>query len=411
MGHQDITLTANALPGDKANTAPGYAWTILGVVFLASVAAPLNQYKVPPMMPVLMETFHVSLTMAGMMMSIFAVTGLILAIPAGIILQKLGSKTTGLIAIGFLVIGAIMGAFSTSAGLMLTSRMIEGVGMGLITVVAPAMIAIWFPAENQGTPMGIWATWVPTGSIIMYNLAPTLGSAMGWQAVWWFGAGFAVVALALFWAFVKMPPAQPDESRKTDPAASAQPALSEGLTNRNIWMLAFTFASFLVITVSLTSFLPVFLSTERGHNLTSASSVVSISMFLTLVGCPFYGWLSDRIGSRKRLMLAAYIVLIVILPFTFMISGWMIPVFMVLLGMISGIVPTMTFASVPEVMGNPQLAGIGMAAAAFGQNLGMFAGPVIFGTLVEMHGWVTASYLLIPFALIGLIVTWRLKVR
>ena len=55
--------------------AAPYAWVILLVVFLASVAAPLNQNKVPPLMPVMMEAFQLSLVQAGLLMSVFAITG------------------------------------------------------------------------------------------------------------------------------------------------------------------------------------------------------------------------------------------------------------------------------------------------------------------------------------------------
>ena len=159
-----------------------YAWVILFVAFMASVAAPLNQFKVPPLMPVLMEGFQLTLSQTGMLMSVFALTGLILALPAGVIIQKLGPRTAGLIAVGSLAIGSTLGAIAGSAGLLLFSRVIEGVGMGLIAVVAPASIAMWFPREKQGVPMGLWATWVPVGSLIMFNLAPTLATTAGWQA-------------------------------------------------------------------------------------------------------------------------------------------------------------------------------------------------------------------------------------
>ena len=299
MSQQNIAPSGEALGKDKAPAIPSYAWVILVVVFLASVAAPLNQFKVPPMMPVLMETFQVSLTMAGMLMSIFAVTGFILAIPAGIIMQKLGPKMTGLIAVGFLVVGAVMGALSTSASFMLTSRVVEGVGMGLIAVVAPALIAMWFPAESRGTPMGIWATWVPVGSIIMFNLAPALGTSMGWQAVWWFGAAFALVAFVLYWALVKMPPAPPVGATEAGPPVEEQPSLSEGMSNRNIWLLAIEFGCFNLVLLALNTFLPMYLSAERGYSLASASFVVSLTMIVTLVSCPLSGlafrshWLSQ----------------------------------------------------------------------------------------------------------------------
>ena len=60
-------------------------------------------------MPVLMETFNLSLTQAGMLMSVFAITGFILALPAGLIIQRLGLKISGLIATGCLVIGSVLG--------------------------------------------------------------------------------------------------------------------------------------------------------------------------------------------------------------------------------------------------------------------------------------------------------------
>ena len=161
-----------------------YGWVVLIVVFLVSAAAPLNQFKVPPMMPTLIDTFQLELSMAGLMMSIFAITGVVMALPASYILQRLGPKIAGLIAAGCMVIGAVIGALSVTPSQLLISRVIEGTGMVLIAVVAPAAVGLWFPSERRGVPMGIWATWVPVGRIIMYNAAPPLGTAFGWQAVW-----------------------------------------------------------------------------------------------------------------------------------------------------------------------------------------------------------------------------------
>ena len=46
-----------------------YAWVILVVVYFAGVVAPFNQFKVPPIMPLLMARFHLDLTQAGLLMS------------------------------------------------------------------------------------------------------------------------------------------------------------------------------------------------------------------------------------------------------------------------------------------------------------------------------------------------------
>ncbi|MGB9522037.1 MAG: MFS transporter, partial [Anaerolineales bacterium] len=139
---------------EKLKTTPTYAWIILAVVYFASIAAPLNQYKPPPIMPILMQQLHINLTEAGFLMSSIALTGMILALPGGVILQKYGSKKSGLLALGCLLVGTILGAIAQSFPLLAFSRIIEGIGAGLIGVVAPATLAQWFPADRLGVAMG-----------------------------------------------------------------------------------------------------------------------------------------------------------------------------------------------------------------------------------------------------------------
>ncbi len=391
-----------------------YAWVVLFVVFMASAAAPLNQFKVPPMMPLLMDLFQLDLSMAGLLMSIFAVTGFILAVPAGLILHRVGPKAATLVATGCTLIGAVTGALSPTIVLLLASRVVEGIGMGLIAVVAPAIVGMWFPAERRGTPMGIWATWVPVGRIIMYNVAPPVGTAYGWQAVWWFGAAFALVAFLLFWALFRVPPGWTgtEYSAQTGEGLprSGGPLLGRSITSRSIWLLSLTFCCYCVAFLAFSTFLPTFLVSVRGYSLASAGSIASLTG-MTIVSCPLGGWISDRIGSRKLVYTAALFLLAAMWLLPFRLTGWSIPAFVVVLGLVVGPVPTALFAAAPEVMGKPQLAGIGLSVLALGQNLGMFIGPILFGQLVEMAGWASAGYSLIPICLLAVACGWLVQVR
>lgn len=148
----------NANLQSSSSTIVPYAWVILGSVYLASIAAPLNQLKAPPILPVLMQVYQINLTQAGLLISVIAMVGLVLALPSGIILRRFGPRPTGMIALGFIGAGSVFGALSSSYGTLLGSRVVEGVGVGLMGVVAPATIAMWFPLARQGMPMGIWAT-------------------------------------------------------------------------------------------------------------------------------------------------------------------------------------------------------------------------------------------------------------
>jgi MFS family permease len=393
-----LTVSSSILP---------YAWVILLVVFLASIAAPLNQAKVPPLMPIIMDAFQLPLSQAGWLMSVFALTGMILALPAGIFLPRTGPKAMGIIALGCLALGSSLGALSTSATLLLLGRVIEGVGMGLIAVVAPAAIAMWFPPDKQGAPMGIWATWVPVGNLTMYALAPTLGIRLGWQVVWWIGAAFALLVLVLYSALMRLPP-RLEKSPQQRPASAG---LEKALANKMIWLLALEFCCFNLVSMSLSTFFPTFLVNLRGYPLGQAALIASISTMMVLLSAPLAGILSDRIGSRRLVFSFPFLIFAVMMVFPFIVSGWEIYAFMILLGSVVGAVPTATFAAAPEIMKNPELAGIGLAGVMVGQNLGMFIGPVLFGSLVEWLGWVTAGYILIPICILGFVAAWKVKVR
>ncbi len=407
---------AEVLPVPRSAEKPSaYAWVILAVLYIASVASALNQFKVPPVLPVLIRAFDLSLSNAGMLMSIFSLTGILLALPAGFIMQRLGLKTTGLIAVGAVFIGSGLGMFCSTANAMLATRFIEGVGIGLITIVAPAAISIWFPAEMRGTPLGLWTTCMPVGNIIMFNLAPWLAELGGWQFAWRAGAAFSLAAFFLFWVFFRTP--KPEEvggnplSSEVKTEHEKPPSFGKAMANAGLWLIALQFLCFNLICMALSTYYPTFLNTVRNYSLPAASFTFSLCTIAAVISQPLGGYLSDRLGIRRLMIIISSVVLCVICIFPFIAVGWMIPVLTMGLGVVAGTIVPVTFAAVPEIMGLRHLAGLGMAVLALGQNLGMFIGPIMFGILAESIGWTGAGYFLIPVAAISVIAVCLAKFR
>jgi len=258
--------------------------------------------------------------------------------------------------------------------------------------------------------MGIWATWVPVGSLIMYLLAPAMSASTGWQSVWWLAVIFTLVTMLLYGLFVRIPP-NLDSQVTTQPTAPQTGSLLKSLANRDIWLLALEFGAFNLVFLALATFYPTFLSENRGYPLPQASFIASISTIAVLFSAPLAGWLSDRIGSRRLMMALPFLLSCGILLLPFRVTGWQIYALMIAQGLIVGAVPTATFAAAPEVMKDTRLAGLGLAVVMFGQNLGMFVGPVFFGRMVESQGWVSAGALLIPFCLLGFVAAWLVRIR
>jgi MFS family permease len=392
-----------------------YAWVILTVLYIASVASALNQFKVPPVLPVLIRAFNLSLSNAGMLMSIFSFTGFLLALPAGFIMQRLGLKATGLIAVGSVFIGSGLGSFCSTANSMLASRFIEGAGIGLITIVAPAAISIWFPAEMRGTPLGLWTTCMPVGNILMFNLAPWLAELAGWQFVWKAGAVFSLAAFILFWGFFRMP--KPEEAGGKPLSSDAETehekphSYGKAMANTGLWLITLQFLCYNLICLALGTYYATFLNSVRNYTLSAASFTFSLCTIAAVFSQPIGGYLSDRMRIRRPLIIISSILMAPICFLPFIVTGWMIPVLIIGLGVVSGTIVPATFAAIPEVMASRQSAGLGMAVLALGQNLGMFIGPIMFGKLAESVGWAGAGYALIPVCATGVIAVCLAKFR
>jgi MFS family permease len=396
-----------------------YAWIVLIALFVAAISVSINQYKVPPVMPVLMRVFSIDLTMANLLMSIFSLSAFVLAIPAGIIVHRIGPKRSGLVAVGAVVLGAGLGALSSGSAALLVSRTVEGLSFVFMMVAGPAIISLWFSAQERGAPMGVFATWVPVGSMIVLNAAPALEVAFGWQAVWWFGCLYGVFGFLVFSSLVRVPTVVGAASANPG-TGGAHPAPNEGLmsnaraalANRNVWLLGLLFFCFTMVFPGFTNNMPTYLNLVRGYSLGQAALIVSLASLATIVGCPLMGLLSDRIGSRKKVYTSALLILAVLWLIPYHLSGLAIPLFLVVFGLVAGALPTMIFTSLPEVMERPELAGIGMGGVVMLQNLGLLIGPVMFGRIVQVSGnWAVAGYAMIPITLLALLVGWLVDVR
>ena len=371
---------------------------ILVLVYLAGIAAPINQFKVPPMMQKLIAELDISLTASGWLMSAFALAGFVFALPSGVLLQRVGVKKLGVIALGVMLIGSIIGGAVTSAPIILISRVLEGIGMSLFSVTAPAAISAWFPPEKRGIPMGVWATWVPAGNVVIFALAPFIGIP-GWRNVWIFSSAYTAVMLIMFLGLFRMPAVFSGTSVRNNKL------LWSAFGVWKVWILAIIFTLFNVVTISIKSYLPVFLESVRGFSPVTASGVIVIMMICSMATAPVSGVISDRIHSRKKLVLMACFLAIFAVWMMFSASGIYVIISLVLMGIAGGAMPVGIFTAVTELADNPEKSGAYMSVVVFGQYLGMFLGPVLFSFAADNFGWLTASYVLVIIATTVLFIT------
>ncbi|MDR1713834.1 MAG: MFS transporter [Coriobacteriales bacterium] len=380
-----------------------YAWVILGVVLLASISPTMNFLKPPGIASTLIPYFGIGVDQFGWMMSIFSLMGVVFALPAGLIMHRLGVKKVVLMSVGSCLVGALIGAFSTNFGVMLFSRFLEGIGESLVFVAAPTAIFAWFPQERQGFALGVWSICMPFGSFVMLNTSPHLTAAFGWRSVWLMGAALAAVAFVLYAIFFRMPEksASAEGAVIMEQSTTARPTLRDlfgVLRHKGIWFAGIIFGCYNFVVPSVVgTYYPYFLETQGGIANAVASSVSSIPEIIGIIGGPFVGLAADRLGLRKALLVSGCFALAIVGTAVFMATslGWAI-VLMCLLGIFAPFVTTGVRLVIPEIVGSDHLkGGMGNAVLSFCQNLAGLIGPIIAAAVVLHMGWAQIGYALI----------------
>ena len=365
------------------------AWAVMVTVLLAGVVVATNRFKVPPLMGDLMASLQVDRVTGGWLMSVTSLAIVVLAIPAAYLLTRLGLKVTGLIALGCTFAGTVTGALSTNPAMMLLGRTVEGIGGGLIGVVAPAAISAWFEPRERGLPMGIWAAWVPIGNVLMFNIAHPIRASFGWPAVWWFGALLAAVVFLLFAIIVTAPP------QSNLGTAGAPVSFCRQLLNASSWLLALAFGLFSFSLLSYNTWAPSFCVETLSVQAPRASFCASMMFLAAIPGTIIAGWALNRTQHRWRLLLATYLLTGVLFVWGFRLgSEGIVAPYMLVLGFVSNFVPAAVFTFAPETMDHPAFAGLGLAIVMTVSGMGTLLGPPTVGAVITYAGWTWASFCL-----------------
>lgn len=390
-------LTADQIA--KQDKVSGKAWGILAVTYLASFCAPLCQFKIPPLASWLFPAFHGALDSVtfGTLMSAIAIIGVVLAFPAAFIARRMGLKNVILLSVACLGVGSALGGLTNDLAVLMGSRLLEGVGIGLIGVAAPSCVTIWFPERKRGLALGIWATWVPVGSVVAFNTAPAIAGAFGYQAVFFAIAAVCAVAFVLFALVYKMPPGATGDM-------GVEGTFKESLKyckNRRIWILGAVFFLFAFTTIGImNTYYNTFLETQLGFDAQTASTLSSVIMFLSLIVAPLTGFVSDRLPLGRKYIVGLVMMLLLIPTgfFMFYTGNGAIAVMwvtIVLQGVGGGMCGGSLRPMAPMLMRNTAMgATMAMAIMQLCQNLGSAVGSPLFGAVMSQTGWQTASLVL-----------------
>jgi len=165
---------------------------------------------------------------------------------------------------------------------------------GASFAVALPLVSRWYPPEYQGLAMGI-AGAGNSGTLLATLFGPRIAERFGWASMF----GFAMLPLALvfivFVLFARDSPAP----RRVATARDYRAVLSESDTLWLAFLYSLTFGGF----VGFSSFLTTFFHDQYQLTRVSAGDFTTLVVVAGSFLRPIGGWLSDRLGGYKLLVL------------------------------------------------------------------------------------------------------------
>lgn len=273
-------------------------WIILIALFAARASVGFQYQLVASAAPHLRRALGIDIDQIGVLIGAYFITGLFLALPAGVIGARFGARATVLAGLALMTAGGLVAAFADAWGLHLAARIVAGAGGVLVSVLMTKMVTDWFVGHETATAMGIFVNSWPVGLAVALLAVPTLADATGLRGVFLVSAALAAFGFALV-AFVYRDP--PDLAAPAPGAAAVWPA-GEGLAL--LVCAALVWGWFNAGFAMTPAFGPAMLIGE-GMSPATAGSIVSIVLWLSILSVPAGGFLADRTHAPRAIIVAA----------------------------------------------------------------------------------------------------------
>jgi MFS family permease len=264
----------------------------------------------------LMRDFDISAAALGNLSGFYFYSYWLMQLPTGILADTWGPRR--LLTVGALgsAAGAVFFALAPSMIWASLGRLLIGGFVSVAYVVTLKLAANWFPAGYFSMLSGLSLLAGILGAVTAGVPLRLMVDAFGWRPVMLAAAAATGLLAALTWVLVRDDPGDRGyrsyawlENRAAGPASFRSFAgIREVFHCANTWLLFFIPASLVGSVLTFCGLWGVpYLTTHYGLSTARAASLTSLLMICWAAASPVFGWLSDRLGRRKPLMILGQI--------------------------------------------------------------------------------------------------------
>lgn len=364
---------------------------------------------------------------------------------AGVILDKMGIRYTGVLSASLMVIGAVIKFVAItdwfqstelcawldswwvelpgSAKLACFGFMIFGCGCEMAGTTVSKAIAKWFKGKEMALAMGLEMAIARLGVFAVMWLAPGISEAFDNSVVApiAFCTLLLVIGLINYSVFCIMDAKLDKQMGGSSEQASNDEEfhlsdLGNIFRSKMFWLVALLCVLYYSAIFPFQRYAPNFLEETLKIDAATASQLFSCFPILAMVLTPLLGMFLDYKGKgASMLMLGALIMIACHLSFAFLLPlfpyKWLAVTLIVILGVSFSLVPAALWPSVPKII-DEKILGSAYCLIFWVQNIGLCLVPLLIGyVLQQTNGYFYPMLIFSSFGVMALILGLWLKVE
>lgn len=170
-------------------------WSALLLISLAMMGNYYIYDSISPLADLLKTQLGFSDSNIGLLNAIYSFPNIIMVLIGGLLIDRIGTKTSVLIFTALIMIGSIVTAITGNIWLMSAGRLIFGLGAESMIVAITTIIARWFKGKQLSFAFGLNLMVARLGSFLAFN-SPSLARELYdyWQSPLWIAVAGGVFA-------------------------------------------------------------------------------------------------------------------------------------------------------------------------------------------------------------------------
>ena len=395
---------------DLADDSDKRRWSIVSLLFAASVINYLDRAAISFALPFISRDFNLTSQGKGLLLSSFFWSYALMQIPIGWCADRFNLRW--LYAGAFTIWSFAQGltGLSSSLSALLAFRILLGVGESIYLPGGTKIVSQLFAPKQRGLPSGLFDFGTRTGLVLEGILVPWLIVRFGWRRSFLILGFTALVWIApWFWVF-------PRRLRAVSTSASidlAGRSVGRSLLNRNLLGICLGFFCFDYYWYVLVTWLPDYLVTVRQLSIVQAGFYAALAFFTFGVAEPIGGWIADSLirrgwdetATRKGIVVVAFSMGVFLIgamrtAHTRIAIGLLIAASLV--GLATGNLLAILQSCAPT-----EAVGTWTGAENFAGNLAGIIAPLVVGFLITSYGSYAPGFELASIVLfVGVLAYW-----